>query len=102
MRRRYATLSLSTFAAMSSAIALWSSRASASFIDFGAEGGVLKRSLSDVDYKTSFTWQLHGEIMFFPLLMMGPYATFASSAAEASGTETSARFDFRTIGLRAK
>jgi hypothetical protein len=66
------------------------------------QGGVLKRSLSDIDYNTSFAWQLHGELSFFPLLMMGPYATFTSATPEISSTPNPSSISFRTIGLRIK
>jgi opacity protein-like surface antigen len=89
-------------AAIGAAIIFSPSPSAASFVDLGAEGGVLKRSLSDVDYKTGFVWQLHGELTFFPFLMMGPYATFASSTPQIASSDSASSIDFRTIGLRVK
>jgi hypothetical protein len=90
----------SLFAA--SAACLWPSISNASIVDLGVDGGVLKRSLSDVDYNASFAWQLHAEMTFFPFLMAGPYATFTSSAASIGTGETQSKIDFRTIGARFK
>src|ERR1051325_1351229 len=84
------------------ATALWPSRSDASIFDLGVQGGILKRSLSDIDYKTSFAWQLHGEMTFFPFFMAGPYVTFTSATAEVSNTETPSKIDFRTLGVRLK
>jgi hypothetical protein len=84
------------------AVVLWPSRSEASIIDVGAAGGVLKRSLSDVDYNTSFAWQLQAEMTFFPFLMAGPYATFTSSSASIGSGETPSKIDFRTIGAHVK
>jgi opacity protein-like surface antigen len=84
------------------AVVLWPARSEASIIDLGVQGGVLKRSLSDVDYNTSFAWQLHGEMTFFPFLMAGPYVTFTSATADVSNTETPSKIDFRTLGVRLK
>jgi opacity protein-like surface antigen len=83
-------------------LALWPSRSEANIIDLGVQGGILKRSLSDVDYNSSFAWQLHAEMTFFPFLMAGPYATFTSSTAEIGTGETGSKIDFRTIGARFK
>ena len=83
-------------------VLLWPSRSDASIFDLGLQGGVLSRSLSDIDYKSSFVWQIHGEMMFFPFLMAGPYATFTSAAADLSGSETPSKIDFRTLGMRLK
>jgi len=81
----------------------WPSTAHASIFDFGVQAGVLKRSLSGIDYKTSFAWQLHGEMSFLPpILMAGPYVTFTSASAEVGGSETPSKIDFRSIGARAK
>jgi hypothetical protein len=87
---------------VASAIALWPARSHASIIDAGVQGGILKRSLSDVDYNSSFAWQLHAEMTFFPFLMAGPYATFTSSTAQIGTSETGSKIDFRTIGARFK
>src|SRR6266404_6856175 len=85
-------------------VLLWPSRSDASIFDLGLQGGVLSRSLSDIDYKASFAWQIHGEMTFFPFLMAGPYATFTSATADlgASGGETPSKIDFRTLGMRLK
>jgi hypothetical protein len=105
MRNRHAgnvhRASLAASIAIAGMMMLWPSRSDA-FIDAGIDVGALKRSLSDVDYKTSFAWQLHGELTFFPLLMMGPYATFTSATAEVGTSGTSSSIAFRTIGLRVK
>jgi hypothetical protein len=84
------------------AVVLWPSRSEASIIDLGIGGGILKRSLSDVDYNTSFAWQLQAEMTFFPFLMAGPYATFTSSTASIGTAETPSKIDFRTIGAHFK
>jgi hypothetical protein len=84
------------------AMLLWPSRSEASIIDIGASGGILKRSLSDVDYNSSFAWQLQAEMTFFPFLMAGPYATFTSSSASIGTAETPSKIDFRTIGAHFK
>jgi opacity protein-like surface antigen len=84
------------------AVVLWPSRSEASIIDLGVAGGVLKRSLSDVDYNTSFAWQLQAEMTFFPFLMAGPYATFTSSSASIASNDTPSKIDFRTIGAHLK
>src|SRR6185295_15984196 len=81
----------------------WPAPAHASIIDFGVQAGVLKRSLSDTEYKSSFAWQLHGEMSFLPpILMAGPYVTFTSAAAEVGDSETPSKIDFRTLGFRIK
>jgi hypothetical protein len=87
---------------LAGAVVLFPSRSEASMIDIGAAGGVLKRSLSDVDYNTSFAWQLQAEMTFFPFLMAGPYATFTSSSASIGTGETPSKIDFRTIGTHFK
>jgi opacity protein-like surface antigen len=69
-------------------------------IDLGISGGFVKRSLSQTDYKTGFAWQLNGDISFFPLLMVGPYVTFANSTPEIGSDATS--IAFRTVGARVK
>src|SRR4051812_39913155 len=84
------------------AIGFSSSAAEASIFDFGVQGGVLKRSLSDIDYPSSFAWQLHGEMTFFPFFMAGPYATFTSSSADIATGETPSKISFRTLGMRVK
>ena len=78
---------------------LVASRADASAIDLAVSGGFVKRSLSETDYKTSFAWQLNGDLAFFPMLMMGPYVTFASSTPDIAGASS---ISFRTIGARVK
>jgi hypothetical protein len=80
----------------------WPSRSEASIVDLGVEGGILKRSLSDVDYDTSFAWQLNAEMTFFPFLMAGPYATFTSASATIGTGDTPSKIDFRTVGARFK
>ena len=75
------------------------SRADASAIDLTASGGFVKRSLSYTDYNTSFTWQLNGDLTFFPMLMLGPYIAFANSTPDISGASS---ITFRTIGARVK
>src|SRR5258708_35014941 len=82
MNRRLVANHWAMSVAIGGTIVLATRPAAASFIDFGVDGGVLKRSLSNTDYKTSFAWQLHGEVTFFPLLMIGPYATFTSAGAQ--------------------
>jgi len=84
------------------AVVLWPSRSEASIIDLGVSGGILKRSLSEVDYNTSFAWQLQAEMTFFPFLMAGPYATFTSASASIGTAETPSKIDFRTIGAHFK
>ena len=74
-------------------------RADASAIDLTASGGIVKRSLADISYNTSFTWQLNGDLTFFPALMMGPYIAFASSTPDLEGANS---ILFRTIGARVK
>jgi opacity protein-like surface antigen len=78
---------------------LVASRADASAIDLGISGGFVKRSLAETDYKTGFTWQLNGDLAFFPMLMMGPYIAFSSSTPDLDGASSIA---FRTIGARIK
>jgi hypothetical protein len=102
MKRRKHFFGLLVSTLLGGAIALWPARSDASIIDLGVQGGILKRSLSDVDYNTSFAWQLHAEMTFFPLLMAGPYATFTSSKAQIGTGETGSQIDFRTIGARFK
>ena len=75
------------------------SRADASAVDLTASGGFVKRSLSYTDYNTSFTWQLNGDLTFFPMLMLGPYVAFASSTPDLAGASS---ISFRTIGARVK
>ena len=89
-------------AALAGAAALVWPSSSEAFVDLGVQGGILKRSLSGVDYNTSFAWQLNGELAFFPLLMVGPYVTFASSSPQWAGVESPSNIDFRTLGLRLK
>jgi opacity protein-like surface antigen len=83
--------------AAASVLVAW--RADASAIDLGISGGFVKRSLAETDYKTGFVWQLNGDLTFFPMLMMGPYVTFASSTPDLEGASSIA---FRTIGARVK
>src|SRR5689334_11844611 len=90
-------LGASLFAAAASLLV--ASRADASSIDLGVSGGFVKRSLASTDYKTGFAWQLNGDFTFFPLLMMGPYVTFASTTPDLDGASSIA---FRTIGARVK
>jgi opacity protein-like surface antigen len=78
---------------------LVASRADASAVDLTASAGFVKRSLAATDYKTSFTWQLNGDLTFFPLLMLGPYIAFASSTPDFDGASS---ISFRTIGARVK
>jgi opacity protein-like surface antigen len=75
------------------------SRADASAIDLTASGGFIKRSLADTSYRTGFTWQLNGDLTFFPALMMGPYIGFASTTPDIDGANS---ISFRTIGARVK
>src|SRR5689334_9167247 len=86
-----------TFLAAAGVLAV--SRADASAADLTVSGGFVKRSLSDTDYKTGFTWQLNGDLTFFPMLMMGPYIAFASTTPDITGAASIA---FRTIGARVK
>jgi opacity protein-like surface antigen len=81
---------------------LWPSPSLASIFDVGVQGGVMSRTLSDIDYKASFAWQIHGEMTFFPFFMAGPYATFTSATADVNGSETPSKIDFRTLGMRFK
>lgn len=75
------------------------SHAEASAVDITASGGFVKRTLADTSYNTSFTWQLNGDLTFFPMLMLGPYVAFASSTPDISGASS---ISFRTIGARVK
>jgi len=84
---------------LAAASVLVASRADASAIDVTASGGFVKRSLASVDYNLGFTWQLNGDITFFPMLMMGPYISFASTTPDFDGASSIA---FRTIGARVK
>jgi opacity protein-like surface antigen len=87
---------------VAAALLLWPSQSDASIFDLGVQGGVLKRKLSDVDYSSSFAWQINGEMMFFPLLMAGPYVTFTSASANIADAETPSKISFRTLGARFK
>lgn len=78
---------------------LAASRADASAVDLTLSGGFVKRSLSDTSYNTGFTWQLNGDLTFFPMLMLGPYIAFSSSTPDISGASS---ISFRTIGARVK
>jgi opacity protein-like surface antigen len=102
MPKKLSLRSWSVAAALGCAALFASSRSEASMFDLGVQGGVMKRSLSDIDYQTSFAWQLHAEMTFFPLLMFGPYATFTSASAELASGDTPSKISFRTLGLRAK
>lgn len=84
---------------MATASVLVASRADASAIDLTASGGFVKRSLADTSYKTGFTWQLNGDLTFFPMLMMGPYIAFSSETPDIDGASS---ISFRTIGARLK
>jgi len=84
---------------LATASVLVASRADASAIDLAVSGGFVKRSLADTDYKTGFTWQLNGDLTFFPMLMMGPYIAFSSATPDLSGASS---ISFRTIGARLK
>src|SRR5689334_23936962 len=99
-RKHFFGVLVSSFVA--GAVAFWPSRSDASIIDLGVQGGILKQSLSEVDYNTSFAWQLQAEMTFFPFLMAGPYATFTSSSATIGTGETPSKIDFRTIGAHFK
>ena len=84
---------------LATATLLVAKRADASAIDLTVSGGFIKRSLADTSYKTGFTWQLNGDLTFFPMLMMGPYIAFASSTPDIDGASS---ISFRTIGARLK
>jgi hypothetical protein len=84
---------------LATTIALVASPARASAIDLTASAGFVKRSLAETDYKTGFTWQLNGDLTFFPMLMMGPYIAFASTTPDLDGATS---ISFRTIGARLK
>jgi opacity protein-like surface antigen len=84
---------------LAAASALVASRADASAIDVTASAGFVKRSLASTDYKTGFTWQLNGDLTFFPMLMLGPYIAFSSTTPDIEGASSIA---FRTIGARVK
>src|SRR5262245_21262919 len=99
MTRTNKTLCLGASLMFAAASALVSSRAEASAIDVIASGGFVKRSLAATDYKTGFIWQLNGDIVFFPMLMMGPYIAFASTTPDIEGASS---ISFRTIGARVK
>src|SRR5258708_31391250 len=101
LSRHRAFLSIASLA-LGGAVALFPTRSEASIFDLGVQGGVLSRSLSDVDYNTSFAWQLHADMTFFPFLMAGAFVTFTSASAELSGGDTASKIDFRTIGARFK
>jgi opacity protein-like surface antigen len=83
---------------LAAATAMTVSRAEAA-IDATASAGFVKRSLAETDYKTGFTWQLNGDLTFFPMLMMGPYISFSNSTPDIGGASSIA---FRTIGARVK
>ncbi|GAC1370544.1 MAG: hypothetical protein NVSMB47_19740 [Polyangiales bacterium] len=77
--------------------------ARASVVDVGIEAGAQKRELSGTSYKTSFAWQLHAELALIPpILMIGPYATFAHATPDVPTKESPSNVAFRTFGLRAK
>ena len=99
MKRSTSTLRWGTTLAVAAASALLVSPADASAIDLTASAGFVKRSLASTDYKTSFAWQLNGDLTFFPMLMMGPYITFASTTPDIAGASS---ISFRTIGARVK
>jgi len=101
LARHRAFLSIASLS-LGGAVALLPARSEASIFDLGVQGGVLSRSLSGIDYKPSFAWQLHGEMTFFPFLMAGPYVTFTSATAELAGGDTPSKIDFRTLGVRFK
>jgi len=85
------------------AASLVPSSASASILDLGAQVGLVKRSLSDVDYSAKFAFQLHADLAFFPFLKIGPYATFTSATAPADEARPDdASIAFRTLGARLK
>src|SRR5260370_33107476 len=100
MMQRKHTFGLLVSILVAGAIALWPARSNASIIDAGGQGGILKRSLSDVDYNSSFAWQLHAEMTFFPFLMAGPYATFTTSTAQICSSATGANIGFRARRAR--
>jgi opacity protein-like surface antigen len=83
---------------VAAATLLVTSRADA-FVDVTASGGFVKRSLGGIDYTTGFTWQLNGDIAFFPMLMMGAYVGFADVTPDYTGASS---VSFRTIGARVK
>jgi opacity protein-like surface antigen len=92
-----------SFAVAGAALALLlPSRAEASLIDLGAQAGIEKRSLSDRSYNTGFTWQLNADVTFFPLLMVGPYISFANLTPQIEGADSPSSINFRTIGVRVK
>jgi len=99
MKRTTKMTSLGAGWILATLILLGSSRADASAIDLTVSGGFIKRSLADTSYKTGFTWQLNGDLTFFPALMMGPYIAFASSTPDIDGATS---ISFRTIGARVK
>jgi opacity protein-like surface antigen len=84
---------------LAAASALVVSSADASAVDLAVSGGVVKRSLAETDYKTGFIWQLNGDLTFFPMLMMGPYISFASTTPDLDGASS---ISFRVIGARLK
>src|SRR5688572_24126430 len=99
MKRTTKMTSLGASLILATATLLVAKRADASAIDVTASGGFIKRSLADISYKTGFTWQLNGDLTFFPMLMLGPYVAFASSTPDISGASS---ISFRTIGARVK
>jgi opacity protein-like surface antigen len=99
MKRTTSMIRRGASAILAAAGLLVASRADASAIDLAVSGGFVKRSLAETSYNTGFTWQLNADLTFFPMLMMGPYATFASSTPDLDGANS---ISFRTIGARVK
>src|SRR4051812_40746989 len=75
-RKRFTGVTLT--ALVSASLLLLPRSATASSLDIGAAAGVVKRSLSDTDYKMGFTWQLSADLAMLPILTIGPYLTFAN------------------------
>ncbi|MGZ3417686.1 MAG: hypothetical protein ACXVEF_07790 [Polyangiales bacterium] len=79
--------------------------ASASFIDVGAQAGVMGRSLAGTTYKPGFSFQLHADLALIPpILMLGAYADgipFGGKLTPDRGTDPQP-INFQGGGLRAK
>jgi hypothetical protein len=79
--------------------------AKASFIDVGAQAGVMGRSLAGTSYKPSFNFQLHADLALIPpILMLGAYANgipFGGKMKPDSPIATES-INFQGGGLRAK
>lgn len=82
--------------------------ASAAFLDIGVQGGVVSRSLADVNYKPAGSFQAHADLALIPpILMLGAYVNGIPFLGQAypkpgQGVDTERAVNFRTFGLRGK